>query len=329
MGYGSYSIEAHRALLSERASLEHGAVFTRHAVDPAMDPRGVALRESRDSEAHPESVGIVFALDISGSMGEVPHQLATRTLPTFMEAVLAVLPDPQILFMALADARWVDFAPLQVGQFESEAALMDRWLASTFLPAPGWNPPQIPPQYLGESYDLAMYFAARHTSMDCLGKRGKRGYFFMTGDEVPLAALDPEHVRRALGDGAQEPTPIHRLVAELERSFEPFFVIPDRWRAERDGCERVWRKLLHERCVVLECAEDTAVAAALLIGIGEGTLASRGALEEVLQKRLGRRGEERDRVVRAVLPYAEARARGAIAAPEPLAKRQDCDAACE
>lgn len=328
MGYGSYSVEAHRALVGGRASLEQGAVFTRQTVDPAMDPHGVSARESRDSEAHPESIGIVFALDISGSMGEVPHQLATHTLPTFMEAVLTVLRDPQILFMALSDARYVNYAPLQVGQFESEAALMDRWLAATYLPG-GPNPPQIPPQYLGESYDLAMYFAARHTRMDCLEKRGQKGYFFMTGDEVPLAMMQPEHVRRAFGDGAQEPVPIHQVVAELERSFEPFFVIPDRWRAERDGCERIWRRLLHERCIVLDRAEDTAVACALLIGIGSGSLPSQGALEEVLESRLNRRGEARDRIVRALLPYAQARARGEIAGPQPLRKRQDCDAACD
>ncbi len=325
MGYGDYSLEAHKALIGARAALPREVVFARQSVDPAMNPFRVRARESRDSDAHPESVGIVFALDVSGSMGEVPHQLATRTLPSFMEAALTVLRDPQVLFLALTDARYSDFPPLQVGQFESEAALMDRWLAATFLPV-GYNPPRIPPEYLGESYDLAMAFASRHTAMDCLQKRGKKGYFFMTGDEVPLAALQPQHVRSAFGDEAQEPVPIHQVVAELERSFEPFFLIPDRWRAERDDCERVWSKLLHERCVTLETAEDTAAACALLIGIGEGTLGSRGVLEQFVEDRLGRSGAERDRLVRAVLPYAEARSRG-IAAPEPLRKRADCDAA--
>lgn len=35
-----------------------------------------------------------------------------------------------------------------------------------------------------ESYELAMYFMARHTSIDCYEKRGKRGYLFMIGDEL-------------------------------------------------------------------------------------------------------------------------------------------------
>lgn len=327
MGYGAYSLAAHQALLDARKGLAPDAMFARNGVEPSMRVHGVRYRESRDSDAHPSSVSIVFALDVSGSMGEVPYQLATKTLPTFMQAALAVMPDPQILFMALSDARFAGADGLQVGQFESEASLIDRWLAACYVPG-GPNPPEIPAQYLGESYDLAMAFAARHTAMDCLEKRGKRGYLFMTGDEPPFATLDPGLVRTVFGDGAQQALPIHEVVLELERSFEPFFLIPDRWRAEREDCERIWRALLHERCIVLEDAEDTAVACAVLVGIGEGTLASRGAIETALEERMGRRGEARDRVLRAVLPYAEARARGPIAAPEPLRKRSDCDAAC-
>ena len=35
-----------------------------------------------------------------------------------------------------------------------------------------------------ESYELAMYFMARHTALDCHEKRGKRGYLFIIGDEM-------------------------------------------------------------------------------------------------------------------------------------------------
>src|SRR6187431_1170345 len=100
MGYGNYSYEAHRAITTARAAAPANVVFQRNDCDPAMSPRGVRYRESRDSAEHPNSVGIVFALDVSGSMGEIPHQLATRTLPTFMSSVSTVLPDPQLLFMA-------------------------------------------------------------------------------------------------------------------------------------------------------------------------------------------------------------------------------------
>lgn len=328
MGYGSYSLEAHQAIVGARAGGPE--VFTHTVVHPSMDPMGVTARESRDSEAHPESVSIVFALDVSTSMGMVPRLLATKTLPTFMEATLAVLPDPQVLFMAFTDARYyyAPHQPLQVGQFESEAALIDHWLSATYLPPELPETPRVlKPEWVGESYDLAMYFAARHTAIDCLEKRGKRGYFFMSGDEAPFAFLEPAHVRASIDPRAQERFAVHELVAELEKRYEPFFLIPEPWRAERDDCAKIWERLLHERCVVLETAEDTAVACALLLGIGEGALTERGQIEALLESKLGREGAARDRVVRAVLPYAEARARGAIAPPEPVPKRDDCDAA--
>lgn len=325
MGYGNYSLEAHQAIVSSRdaATMTFASGF-----NPKMNPLGVSARESRDSAEHPDSLAIIFALDVSTSMGAIPRSLATRTLPSFMAATMAVVADPQILFMAFTDARYWSGAnlPLQVGQFESEAALIDRWLSTAFIPT-GDSPFEIPPMYIGESYDLAMYFAARHTVTDCLQKRGRRGYFFMTGDEPPLHDLDLAHVRAAIDPQAQGRMALHDLVAELERSYEPFFLIPGRDRADRYDCEAVYRRLFHERCVVIDDPDDTAVVAAILLGIGERVLTTRDEIEARVESAFGRAGEARDRVVRAVLPYADARARGPIAPPEPVTKRADCAAA--
>ena len=65
------------------------------------------------------------------------------------------------------------------------------------------------------------------------------------------------------------------------------------------------------------------MACAPLIGIQEGRLRDREAIERQLGERLGRTGAERDRVVRAVLPFAEALARGPIADPEQLGTQVD------
>lgn len=314
MGYGNYDLDAHIAATQARAARAPDAVFTQGSCHPAMKPYGVRYRESRDSDMHPNSVGIVFALDVSGSMGEIPRQLATKTLPSFMKAVLTIIPDPQILFMAFGNA-WADRSPLQVGQFESEAALIDKWLEATHLEGGGGG--------LGESYDLAMYFAARHTAMDCLEKRKKKGYFFMTGDEVPFVGVNAAKAREVIGTQLQADIPIHEMTAELLTSFHAFFLIPDPVRANTERCGPVWRVLLAERAIVLEQPEDTAVACALLIGITEGILRDRAAIERQLEEHLERTGAARDRVVRAVLPYAEALARGPFPPPGPLTPRAD------
>ncbi|MBX3271069.1 MAG: VWA domain-containing protein [Sandaracinaceae bacterium] len=294
MGYGIYSYTAHRALTDARTGVSRETVFEQRECHPLMSPHGLRVRESRDSEAHPSSIGVVFALDVTGSMGGIPDQLARRDLPSFMQTLLGCgVADPQVLFMAIGDAT-CDRAPLQIGQFESEAELMDQWLTWSFLEGGGGGSNE-------ESYDLGMYLAARHTSMDCFEKRGHRGYFFMTGDENPYPRVSKHHVQKLVGEELDDDVPIERIVDEVSVSFEPFFLIPDPGRAKR--CERAWRDLLGDHALVLEKPEDIVHVCAVLVGLGEGVLAG---VDEAAE-RLRASGLPRERVARvvsAVAPYA-------------------------
>src|SRR5262249_54903386 len=147
-------------------------LFKQQECHPLMSPKGVRLRESRDSQEHPHSLPIVFALDVTGSMGHIPRTLATEQLPHFMKLLTdCKVPDPQLLFMAVGDAT-SDRAPLQVGQFESTAELMDKWLTWMYLEGGGGGSGE-------ESYELALYFLAQHTETDSWVKRKKRAYLMM------------------------------------------------------------------------------------------------------------------------------------------------------
>lgn len=116
MGYGGYSGDAHKAILTTRSTLRDTEVFTQTRTHSLMDPKGVAMRESRDSEIHPNSVPIVFALDVTGSMRHIPKSIARDELPTFMQEVLnRGVEDPQIMFLAVGDAN-CDSSSIQVGQ---------------------------------------------------------------------------------------------------------------------------------------------------------------------------------------------------------------------
>lgn len=301
MGGGRYDYEEHEAATRERAGLATEQVFTQNACHAELNPHGVKVRESRDSAAHPDSLAIVFALDVSGSMGEIPVQLATKTMPGFMKGVLTVVPDPQVLFMAVGCA-FCDRSAIQVGQFESEATLIDRWLGMLHLEGGGgWR---------GESYDLAMYFAARHTAIDCHEKRGRRGYFFMTGDEPFFMRLLQGTVKQWIGDEIAGDLGIEALTDELATRYRPFFLIPDPARAKADGCEYAWRLLLGDCVIVLGDPADTAAAAALLVGICEGQLRDVAALANKVEEALGYFGADRDRIVGAVAPYLEAVLKG-------------------
>jgi len=306
MGYGDYSLAAHQALTSARSNASASDVFKSGECHPSMNPFGVKYRESRDSAKHPNSIGIVFALDVSGSMGEIPKHLATKTLPTFMDSVLTVFPDPQICFMAFGNVT-SDRSPLQVGQFESEAHLIDAWLSKLHLEGGGGA--------LGESYDLAMYFASHHMAMDCWEKRKKKGYFFMTGDEVAFFSMAGWEVKKVMGDDLEKEIRMHETILELQKTFHVFFLVPDAQRAATDNCGPGWTGFLHERCIVLHSAEDTAVACALLLAVQEGALRGRDAVAKQLETKMGRTGAERDRVVAAIGTFVDAIEQGKVIAP--------------
>ena len=114
--------------------------------------------------------------DVTGSMRTVPRVLQTK-LPQLLGLLLrkGYASDPQIMFGAIGDAT-CDRVPLQVGQFESDNR-MDDDLGRIVLEGGGGG-------QMTESYELAMYFMARHTVTDCCEKRGRRGYLFIIGDEL-------------------------------------------------------------------------------------------------------------------------------------------------
>lgn len=295
MGNGDYSLAAHEALLRGRANIPVQQVFKQDKCHPLMDPKGVRLRESRDGVDHPQSLGIVFALDVTGSMGEIPKLMANQQLPTFMKILIdCQVRDPQILFMAVGDAI-SDQAPLQVGQFESTAELMDQWLTWSYLEGGGGGTGQ-------ESYELALYFLAMHSEMDCMIRRKKRGYLFMTGDEMPYPTLSKHIVEAVVGDHLDEDLTCDEIVAEVQKSFVPFFIIPDYARAKR--CERRWRDLLGDNVICLESPIDVCFVTAGAILLSEGRVSNINELSTLLTN-AGLPSYRRSKVMQSLTPYTE------------------------
>jgi hypothetical protein len=305
MGYGGYSFEAHQAITSARVDLPTQQVFRQRDVHPLMRPHGIKVREARDSDAHPRSLAITLALDVTGSMGQIPELLAKEELPGLMRMLLDHgVSDPQVLFLAVGDA-FHDRAPLQVGQFESTAELMDQWLTWTWLEGQGGDAGH-------ESYELALYFGARHLELDCFRLRQKRGYFFMTGDEKPYPHLSRAAVRSVLGDELDDDLPLAVVVEEAQRQLEPFFLIPDLER--RRQCERAWRDALGDRVVCMESPRDTTACIAGIVAMQEGAVPDLDAFARKLEAR-GTARERIGAVVRALTPWAASCDRDGAPAP--------------
>lgn len=239
------------------------------ALHEALDPSKLkgGVREARDSAAHPNSVPILFMLDVTGSMSSVPKIVQSK-LGKLMTTILTkgYLADPQILFAAIGDAN-SDKVPLQVGQFESGLEMEDD-LSRFFLEGGGGG--QSPPT---ESYELGFLFAARHTVSDAWEKRNKKGYLFMTGDERAYPEATPHAIHKAFG-GERPATGIstETLIAECKERYHVFFLIPGGTSHGNSPALRAyWDGLIGaENVLRMEDANDVCNIVADTIGRMEG-----------------------------------------------------------
>jgi len=231
----------------------------------ALNPKNIKFRESRDSNEHPNSTAIAVMFDVTGSMGSIPVTLQTK-LPELLGLLLrkGYVPDPQIMFGAIGDAT-CDRIPLQVGQFESDNR-MDQNLENIFLEGGGGG-------QRTESYELAMYFIARHTDIDCWNKHGRKGYLFIIGDEMAYPEVNRHEVQTVIGDGLQQDIPTPAIVKELRERYNVFYILPQ--GASYGGDRKIlgsWRNLLGQNVLELEDPDAVCETIALTIGMTEGTI---------------------------------------------------------
>lgn len=230
-----------------------------------LDPKGVTFRESRDSDEHPTSLGISVLFDVTGSMGGVPRVLVTK-LPELFGLILrkGYVEHPQVMFGAIGDAT-CDRMPLQVGQFESDNRL-DENLMKIGLEGGGGGGNH-------ESYELAMYFMSRHTALDCVEKRGHRGYLFIVGDECAYEEVKPFEVNEVIGDTIQSPLPIKQALQELQEKYDVYYVQPGGtgyWDVPKN--QEFWKELLGQQYIRVEDPAAVAETIALTIGLAEGAV---------------------------------------------------------
>lgn len=245
MGGTRYDMDARfdRARKAGYGSKSAGEIFTQNAkrmAHESMNPKGVSFRESRDSEVHPNSVPIILGLDVTGSMGHIPHELIKEGLPKLMGGIIqGGVPDPALLFLGIGDHEYDNY-PLQVGQFESGDEELDMWLTRTYIESGGGG-------NAGESYLLAWYFAAFHTRTDAFEKRNQKGILFTVGDEPCLKKLPASAVREIMGTGQQTYTH-HELLEEARKRYEVYHIsVLHSDQAMR--ADRGWKELLGQNCL--------------------------------------------------------------------------------
>lgn len=194
-------------------------VCTSTFMQEAFNPAKMKLpREARDSALSPHSRGIIFAEDITGSMGSFILDLIQNQFPRLIRTTYNIASwNPHIMYMGVGDAE-CDRAPLQATQFETDIRMLEQLQQIWIEGRGGGN------SY--ESYILPWYFAAHCISMDCYEKRGEKGFLFTFGDEQPTPYLERSDLKSVFGNRPDVPYPQQSKIYFddcLEMASEKFY----------------------------------------------------------------------------------------------------------
>lgn len=264
-------------IFAHDADMRSGAASS---INEKLDPKklnkaGKQTRESFDSDVHPLSVPVAILFDNTGSMSTVPRVFVEK-LGKLMSILVkkGYLAHPHVLFGAINDATCSQY-PLQVGQYEGGNE-MDEALTSIYLEGGGGG-------HITESYELGVYFLARFSDLDSVKKRGKKGYCFIMGDELPYPAVDRHQVEKFIGGPPLESnvrfsmrdprkSSAHGdILAELEEKFDVFWIMPggtNHW--DDPSVNDVLAKIFGQHFLKLPDARDVCELIATTIGVCEG-----------------------------------------------------------
>lgn len=252
MGGGSYSYSTSVARASNvYQSMDRSEVFTSTSLNPQMDIKN-KIRECVDSEEHPNAFPIIIGLDVTGSMGRIPYELITNSLPQIMKKIMDEgVKDPQVCFLGIGDSR-CDNAPLQVGQFESSDELMEKWLKLVYLEGHGGGNG-------GEDYGLAWYFAARCTSVDSFKKHGRKGVVITIGDEPIHMTISRNAIKELFGS-AEANINVVDLLKEARSEWDIYHInVPD-YSGRKALTKSCWNELLQDKVLHIEADTKEAIA---------------------------------------------------------------------
>lgn len=246
-------------------------MFKSRKIDEALNPKNV-VRECCDTEEHPNTIPVILALDVTGSMGSAAMKVAKK-LNIVITELYEKVNDVEFLVMGIGDLAY-DRAPIQASQFESDIRIAEQLDKVYFEGGGGGN--------AFESYTAAWYFGLKHTKLDCW-KRGKKGIIITMGDEPLNPYLPCEPLRRVTGDSLQADVQTADLYKEVTEKYELYHLMVDDFdtclrRYEHDVVKTFGKYLNGQRLikVTLDSLAKT------IVDIVSGANASNTAMDGVI-----------------------------------------------
>lgn len=230
-----------------------------------LDPRKIKLRESCDSTDNPNSLPIILALDVTGSMGEYAAKIAKESLPELMTQIIEQKPvaDPHLMFMGVDDIKSSPTEALQVSQFEADIRILQQLREMWLVGRGGGN--------RSESYDLPWYFAGSRVSSDAFTKRGKKGYLFTFGDEeAPYQVVTAAELATVFGPGQYSDVKPAEALAMAKEQFHVFHICIEQGNGWDSRARDSWVKMLGTNALFLRDFRNLTELIISTIRIAEG-----------------------------------------------------------
>lgn len=260
-------------------SAMHSASLADRKVHETLDPKrknslGEQIRECLDSDEHPLTVPVVVAFDETGSMGHGPRIIQEKLASLKGLTLRAGLNDVQLCFGAYGDAANNEVAPVQIGQFESGIE-MEEWLNNLYLEGNGGGNG-------GETAGLLLWFLANFSRLDSVEKRDKKGYIFLTGDEISLD-VSKEMITKYIDAPVERGYTMQEVIDQVSEMYEVFFLLVDNSSAKYQRSEEFWKRLLgDDHVIIVENLENVSEMVASVLAIEEGVAADMSDVSRLL-----------------------------------------------
>lgn len=267
MGSGSFtasSFASYSATLGRTYDKDTGRVtgqiYTARHIDEKMKPYKV-MRECCNTNEHPNTIPVILALDVTGSMGKACTETAAA-LGTIMSDLYTRFKGVQIMVMGIGDIAY-DRAPIQISQFESDVRIAE-WLDKVWIEFGGGVNSY-------ESYSAAWYMGLYHTKLDAYDKQGRKGIIITMGDEPMNPYLPKRGIVDIVGDSVQGDIETRELYADACKKFDIYHIaVNDRssaYNRYKNDIQNSFGRLLGNRLkvstinglggAICDCVEDS------------------------------------------------------------------------
>ena len=206
-----------------------GQEFRASRMDESLDPRKFKVRECLNTEEHPNTVPVILALDVTGSMGQACQETA-EALGVIITNLYEKFNDIEFCIMGIGDLAYDD-APIQMSQFESDVRIAEALDKIYMEHGGGGN------SY--ESYTSAWYMGLYRTKLDCYDKQGRKGIIITMGDEPMNPYLPVHELNEAVNGSEQGDVETNDLYHKAIEKFDIYHIAVDsshnsysRWKSQ-------------------------------------------------------------------------------------------------